>query len=66
MMPRWPDGVALVSTHDMVLVKRLFPRILVMYEGQIVADGLTMEILEEDEKLLEAHGLEKPSDTVNV
>lgn len=65
MMPRWPDGVALVSTHDMVLVKRLFPRTLVMYEGQIVADGLTMEILE-DEKLLEAHGLEKPSDTVNV
>jgi hypothetical protein len=31
-----------------------------MYEGQIVADGLTMEILE-DEKLLEAHGLEKSS-----
>ena len=28
-------------------------------EGTVVADGLTMEILE-DEKLLEEHGLEKP------
>jgi energy-coupling factor transporter ATP-binding protein EcfA2 len=31
----------------------------VMDEGKIVADGLTMEILE-DEALLNAHGLEKP------
>jgi len=30
-----------------------------MDDGQIVADGLTMEILE-DEELLNAHGLEKP------
>ena len=49
----------LVSTHDMALVKELFPRTIVMDEGLIVADGLTMEILE-DAKLLEAHGLEKP------
>ena len=49
----------LVSTHDMALVKELFPRTIVMDEGRIVADGLTMEILE-DAKLLEAHGLEKP------
>jgi cobalt/nickel transport system ATP-binding protein len=48
----------LVSTHDMALVKELFPRTIVMDDGQIVADGLTMEILE-DEKLLTAHGLEK-------
>ena len=48
----------LVSTHDMALVKELFPHTIVMDEGQIVADGLTMEILE-DEKLLEAHGLER-------
>ncbi|MCZ2288611.1 MAG: energy-coupling factor ABC transporter ATP-binding protein [Anaerolineales bacterium] len=48
----------LVSTHDMALVKELFPRTLVMDEGLIVADGLTGEILE-DEALLEAHGLEK-------
>ncbi len=49
----------LISTHDMAMVKELFPRTIVMDEGQIVADGLTKEILE-DEKLLEAHGLEKP------
>jgi cobalt/nickel transport system ATP-binding protein len=49
----------LVSTHDMKLVQELFPRTVVMDEGRIVADGLTMDILE-DEALLTAHGLEKP------
>ncbi|NWF62756.1 MAG: ABC transporter ATP-binding protein [Chloroflexi bacterium] len=49
----------LVSTHDMALVKELFPRTVVMDEGRVVADGLTMDILE-DEALLNAHGLEKP------
>ena len=49
----------LVSTHDMALVKELFPRTIVMDEGRVVADGLTLEILE-DEVLLNAHGLEKP------
>ncbi len=49
----------LVSTHDMALVKELFPRTIVMDEGKVVADGLTMEILD-DEELLTAHGLEKP------
>jgi cobalt/nickel transport system ATP-binding protein len=49
----------LVSTHDMRLVQELFPRTVVMDEGRVVADGLTMDILE-DEPLLTAHGLEKP------
>ncbi len=49
----------LVSTHDLTLVRELFPRTIVMDEGRIVADGLTMEILD-DVQLLEAHGLEKP------
>ncbi len=49
----------LVSTHDMKLVDELFPRTIVMDEGRVVADGLTCDILE-DEKLLTAHGLEKP------
>ncbi len=49
----------LVSTHDMALVQELFPRTIVMDEGRVVADGLTMEMLE-DEELLNAHGLEKP------
>jgi cobalt/nickel transport system ATP-binding protein len=49
----------LVSTHDMKLVQELFPRTVVMDEGQIVADGSTNHILE-NEELLTAHGLEKP------
>jgi cobalt/nickel transport system ATP-binding protein len=49
----------LVSTHDMKLVQELFPRTIVMDEGQIVADGRTKDILE-NEALLTAHGLEKP------
>ena len=48
----------LVSTHDMKLVQELFPRTIIMDEGRVVADGLTMEILQ-DEALLSAHGLEK-------
>jgi cobalt/nickel transport system ATP-binding protein len=49
----------LVSTHDMKLVQELFPRTIVMDEGRVVADGLTMEILD-DEEFLTAHWLEKP------
>ena len=49
----------LVSTHDMAMVKELFPRTVMMDEGEVVADGLTKEILENDE-LLNAHGLERP------
>lgn len=49
----------LVSTHDMKLVQELFPRTIVMDDGYIVADGKTIDILE-DEKLLTEHGLEKP------
>jgi cobalt/nickel transport system ATP-binding protein len=49
----------LVSTHDMAMVKDLFPRMIVMDEGQIVADGETAVLLN-DEALLEAHGLERP------
>ena len=49
----------LISTHDMRMVQELFPRTIVMDDGQVVADGATNEILE-DEKLLTEHGLEKP------
>jgi cobalt/nickel transport system ATP-binding protein len=49
----------LVSSHDLLMVRELFPRMVIMDEGRIVADGLTSELME-DEALLEAHGLEKP------
>lgn len=49
----------LISTHDMLLVRELFPRMVLMDQGQIVADGPTSRLLE-DTALLEAHGLELP------
>lgn len=49
----------LVSTHDMHLVTELFPRILVMDGGLLVADGPSATLLADD-ALLEAHGLERP------
>jgi cobalt/nickel transport system ATP-binding protein len=49
----------LVSTHDMLMVRELFPRTVIMDEGRIVADGLTSDIMG-DEALLNAHGLERP------
>jgi energy-coupling factor transporter ATP-binding protein EcfA2 len=39
-------------------VAEVFPRIVVMDDGRIVADGPTNEILTDD-RLLEAHGLER-------
>jgi len=49
----------LVSTHDLRMVQELFPRTVIMDEGEIVADGPTKELLE-NEGMLEAHGLERP------
>ena len=49
----------LVSTHDMRLVAEVFPRTIVVDDGRIVADGPTDGILADD-RLLEAHGLERP------
>jgi cobalt/nickel transport system ATP-binding protein len=49
----------LVSTHDMAMVRELFSRMVIMDHGQVVADGPTDQLLE-DEDLLAAHGLEKP------
>ena len=49
----------LVSTHDMLMVRELFPRMIIMDEGRVVADGKTAVLLE-DTPLLESHGLEKP------
>lgn len=53
------DITMLVSTHDMLMVRELFPRMVIMDEGCIVADGPTQTLMN-DEALLNAHGLEKP------
>ncbi len=49
----------LVSTHDMLFVEDLFPRMLILDEGRLVADGQTSDLMG-DSQLLAAHGLERP------
>lgn len=49
----------LVSTHDIRMVSEIFPRMVIMDEGCVVADGPTQALIN-DSALLEAHGLEKP------
>ena len=49
----------LVSSHDMAMVAEVFPRVVVIDGGTVVADGSTAAILD-DEALLLAHGLERP------
>ena len=49
----------LVSTHDMRLVQEIFPRMIIMDQGEIVADGPTQSLMA-DRALLDAHGLEQP------
>jgi len=49
----------LVSTHDLAMVAEALPRMIIIDEGAVVADGPSAELLQ-DETLLEAHGLEKP------
>jgi cobalt/nickel transport system ATP-binding protein len=49
----------LVSTHDMLLVREIFPRMIILDEGRVVADGPT-QLLMNNLELLEAHGLERP------
>ncbi|MCA9972251.1 MAG: ABC transporter ATP-binding protein [Anaerolineales bacterium] len=55
----------LVSTHDMFMVHELFPRMVVMDEGRVVADGETAVLLADD-ALLEQHGLESPRRMLNI
>ena len=49
----------LIATHDMRMVREVFPRTLIMDGGVVVSEGPTDSILA-DRALLEAHGLELP------
>jgi len=53
----------IVATHDLLLVRDLLPRMVIMDNGRIVADGRTGELLT-DAVFLEKHGLELPCPTV--
>jgi energy-coupling factor transporter ATP-binding protein EcfA2 len=47
----------LVATHDTRLVAELFPRTIVLDDGQVSADGPTTELIASPD-LLRAHDLE--------
>jgi cobalt/nickel transport system ATP-binding protein len=49
----------LIATHDLEFVVEICPRAIVIDRGRIVADGPTLELLD-DEPLMLAHGLERP------
>lgn len=49
----------LIATHDLELVVELCPRVIVLDQGQVVADGATLELLNKEDLML-AHGLERP------
>ena len=49
----------LVATHDMRLVWDLCPRTVILVNGQLVADGTTVDLLQ-NVTLMERHGLESP------
>ena len=52
-------GAKIIATHDLELAVELCARSIILDRGQIVADGRTVDLLN-DEKLMLAHGLEKP------
>lgn len=49
----------IIATHDLEMVVELCSRTIVLDQGSVIADGPTHELLG-DEKLMLAHGLEKP------
>ena len=50
----------LIATHDLEMVLEICDRVLLLDEGQIVADGTPLELLSNKE-LVEKHGLEVPA-----
>jgi len=58
LLRRLPQTM-LVATHDMRMVADLLPRMVILDQGRVVADGPTAQLMA-DEHLLEAHGLERP------
>jgi energy-coupling factor transporter ATP-binding protein EcfA2 len=58
LLTRLPMG-QLIATHDLEFVVEICPRAIVLDGGCIVADGPTLDLLD-DEALMLAHGLERP------
>jgi energy-coupling factor transporter ATP-binding protein EcfA2 len=49
----------LIATHDLEMVVEMCPRSIILDGGRVVADGATLELLDNEELML-AHGLERP------
>ncbi len=58
LVKSWP-GTKLIGTHDLELVLDLCPRVLILDQGKLVADGSAQDLLA-NEELMERHGLEVP------
>ena len=52
------DMTMLIASHDLAMVREAFPRMIIMDDGRVVADGPSATLLADD-ALLEAHGLER-------
>jgi energy-coupling factor transporter ATP-binding protein EcfA2 len=50
----------IIATHDLELVVELCPRSILLDNGQLIADGPTLQLLR-DEDLMLKHGLEVPA-----
>jgi cobalt/nickel transport system ATP-binding protein len=46
----------LIATHDLSMVESLTPRVIILDHGRVVADGVSSEILH-NEEILKQHGL---------
>lgn len=53
------EQTIVATTHDLHMVREIFPRSIVMDGGRVVADAATRDILA-DAALLDKHGLEMP------
>ncbi|HVM48018.1 MAG TPA: ATP-binding cassette domain-containing protein [Candidatus Acidoferrum sp.] len=53
------SATKLIATHDLELVVELCSRAIVLDQGAVIADGPTVELLNNEELML-AHGLERP------
>ncbi|OKH24967.1 energy-coupling factor ABC transporter ATP-binding protein [Chroogloeocystis siderophila] len=49
----------MISSHDLELILEVCDRVLLLDQGQIIADGNPRDVMG-DQPLMEAHGLEKP------
>lgn len=58
-MLRTLPATKLIATHDLELAVELCARTIILDHGELIADGRTVELLS-DEKLMLAHGLERP------